>query len=81
MIESGWFLVSFLIIGIVLLVDPKDSGVGSNNNSVLGMFSSPSSGQQFIYTFSSVLIAVFFILTVVISAMNKKTKVVLISAL
>ena len=70
MIESGWFLVSFLIIGIVLLVDPKDSGVGSNNNSVLGMFSSPSSGQQFIYTFSSVLIAIFFILTVVISAMN-----------
>ena len=64
LIESSWFLISFLIIVIVLLVDPKSSISGSTNSSVLGAFSSPSSGQKFIYQFSGVLITVFFILTV-----------------
>ena len=62
LLESSWFIISFLIIIIVLLVDPKSSIVGSNTNAVLG-FSSPSSGQQFIYNFSAVLISLFFILT------------------
>ena len=70
LIESCWFLISFLIIGIILLTDPKNSIVGSSNNSMLGMFSSPSSGQKFIYTFSAVLIAIFFILTTVLSAIS-----------
>ena len=59
--------ISSLIIIIVLLVDPKSSLAGSNTNSVLGLFSSPSSGQQFIYRFSAVLIFAFFALTTVLS--------------
>jgi protein translocase SecG subunit len=66
-LENTWFLIAFLIIGIVLLVDPKSSISGSNNSSVLGMFSSPSSGQQFIYRFSAVVIASFFLLSLGLS--------------
>jgi len=66
-LENSWFLIAFLTIGIVLLVDPKSSISGSNNSSVLGMFSSPSSGQQFIYRFSAVLIASFFLLSLGLS--------------
>jgi protein translocase SecG subunit len=65
LLEGCWFLTSFLIIAIVLLVDPKSSL--SSSSSVLGLFSSPSSGQQFIYKFSAILIGVFFILTLSIS--------------
>jgi len=66
-LENTWFLIAFLIIGIVLLVDPKSSISGSNNSSMLGMFSSPSSGQQFIYRFSAVVIASFFLLSLGLS--------------
>ena len=66
-LENTWFLIAFLIIGIVLLVDPKSSISGSNNSSILGMFSSPSSGQQFIYRFSAVVIASFFLLSLGLS--------------
>jgi protein translocase SecG subunit len=59
LLESIWFIISFLIIVIVLLVDPKDSLTGSSTNNTLGLFSSPSSGQQFIYNFSGILILVF----------------------
>ena len=70
LLESSWFLISSLIIIIVLLVDPKSSLAGSNTNAVLGLFSSPSSGQQFIYRFSAVLIFAFFALTTVLSLSN-----------
>ena len=66
-LENTWFLIAFLIIGIVLLVDPKSSISGSNNSSILGVFSSPSSGQQFIYRFSAVVIASFFLLSLGLS--------------
>jgi protein translocase SecG subunit len=65
LLEGSWFLTSFLIIAIVLLVDPKSSLTSAS--SVSGLFSSPSSGQQFIYKFSAILIVVFFILTLIIS--------------
>jgi len=65
--ESSWFLISSLIIVIILLIDPKSSLTSSNTNAVLGLFSSPSSGQQFVYNFSAVLILVFYILTTVLS--------------
>ena len=45
LIESSWFLISFLIILIVLVVDPKSSITGGSKNAVLGLFSSPSSGE------------------------------------
>ena len=67
LLETSWFLISSLIIGIVLLVDPKSSLTGSSTNAVLGLFSSPSSGQQFIYTFSAILILLFYVLTAVLS--------------
>ena len=66
-LESSWFLIAFLIIGIVLLVDPKSSISGSTNSPVSGMFASPSSGQQFIYRFSAVVIASFFLLSLGLS--------------
>ena len=69
-LESIWFIISFLIIVIVLLVDPKSSMVGSNTNAVLGLFSSPSTSQQFIYNLSAVLIFLFFVLTTVLSLIN-----------
>jgi len=64
LLESIWFLIAFLLIAIVLLIDPKSSIAGSSTSPVLGAFSSPSSGQKFIYQFSAVLIASFLILTV-----------------
>ena len=70
LLESSWFLVSFLVISIVLLLDPKTSLTDSNTNGVLGLFSSPISGQQFIYNFSALLILLFFVLTTVLSLNN-----------
>ena len=64
LLESTWFIVAVLLIAIVLLIDPKSSITGSNNTPILGAFSSPSSGQRFIYQFSAILIALFFVLTV-----------------
>ena len=58
------------IILIILLVNPKTPLTGSNANTVLGLFSSPSSGQQFIYNFSAVLILGFFVLTTFLSYIN-----------
>ena len=65
--EVSWFVVSVTIIGVVLLVDPKSSISGTTNTAVAGLFTSPSSGQQFIYRFSAVLITLFFILTITLS--------------
>ena len=67
LIESLWFVIALLVITIVLLVDPKSSSVGSGNSSVLRAFSSPRSEQNFIYRLSAVLIAIFLILTILIS--------------
>jgi protein translocase SecG subunit len=67
LLESLWFLVALLVIAIVLLVDPKSSSMGSGNNSVLRAFSSPRSGQSFIYRFSAVLVSCFLLLTILLS--------------
>jgi protein translocase SecG subunit len=69
-LESIWFIIALLVIAIVLLVDPKSSSMGSGNSSVLRAFSSPRSGQSFIYRFSALLIASFFILTILLSYIN-----------
>ena len=70
LLESCWFLVAFLIITIVLLVDPASSTPGFGANSVLGGLATPSSQQKFIYRFSAVLIVSFFTLTTVLSVLN-----------
>ena len=64
LLESSWFIISLLIIGIVLLVDPKSSLAGPNNSTMLGV---NSSSEQSIYKFSAVLILLFFILTTLLS--------------
>jgi len=69
-LESIWFIIALLVISIVLLVDPKSSSMGSGNSSVLRAFSSPRSGQSFIYRFSALLISCFFILTILLSYIN-----------
>ena len=68
--ENIWFLISFAIIVIILLVDPKSSSTGLNENSLLGLFSSRSSGQDFIYNFSAILIFCFFVLSLILSLDN-----------
>ncbi len=70
LLESSWFLVAFLIITIVLLVDPKSSASGSSNSTLLGSFSTPSTEQKFIYRVSAILIASFFILTTILSSFS-----------
>ena len=70
LLESSWFLISILIIAIVLILDPKSSITGSSTNTVLGLFSSASSGQKFIYNFSAILILLFFVLTTLLSLNN-----------
>ena len=70
LLESTWFLISFLVITVVLLIDPKSSLTDSNTSGVLGMFSSPNSGQQFIYNVSAVLILLFFVLSTILSLDN-----------
>jgi len=68
LLERSWFLVAFLIIAIVLLIDPKSLASGSNANAIFGSFATPSSEQKFIYRFSAILIAIFFILTLTLSS-------------
>ena len=70
LLESTWFLISFLVITVVLLIDTQSSLTDSNTNGVLGLFSRPSSGQQFIYNFSALRILLFFVLTTVLSLDN-----------
>jgi preprotein translocase subunit SecG len=65
--ESSWFLISSMIILIVVLIDPKNSIASSSSNGILGLFKSRSSGQQFIYNFNSILILVFFVLSILLS--------------
>ena len=70
LLESSWFLVAILIIAIVLLIDPKSSTTGSGTNQILGGFATPSSEQKFIYRISAILIAIFFLLTTIISFLD-----------
>ena len=63
-LDLSWFVVSFLIIGVVILVDPKSSVAGAGGNQVAKLFASPSTGQKFIYKFSATLITLFFILSI-----------------
>ena len=65
--ELTWFIVAFSIIGLVLLIDPKSSITEINSGAVAGFFTSPNTGQQFIFNFSNILIASFFILTLILS--------------
>ena len=66
-IESIWFAIALALIAIVLIIDPKSSVTSSSISTVSGFFSSPSSGQSFIYQFSAVLIVLFYVLTVLLS--------------
>jgi len=70
LLESSWFLVAFLIIAIVLLIDPKNSTSGSGANQILSGITTPSSEQKFIYRFSAGLIDVFFFLKTVLNSYN-----------
>jgi hypothetical protein len=55
-LENIWFVIALSVIGIILLVDPKNSMLGS--------------GQKFIYQLSTVVIATFFILSVSLSCIT-----------
>ena len=70
LLESCWFLVAFLIIAIILLVDPASSTSGFGANSVLSGLATPSSQQKFVYRFSALLIVSFFLLTTILSVLN-----------
>jgi protein translocase SecG subunit len=65
--ESVWFLITISIIAIVLVIDPKASAPNPNLNPVSGFFSSASSGQNFIYRFSALLILLFYVVTILLS--------------
>jgi len=66
-IDTIWIFITVMIIGIVLLVDPKNSVP----NSVTGLgsraFDSPSSQQSFIYRVSAILILLFYVLTILLN--------------
>ena len=51
-LQNFWFLISFLLIGIILLIDPKNSFRDLLTAIFLG-FSSPNQGQEFIYQVAS----------------------------
>ena len=65
--ESFWFASAIAIIFIVLVIDPKNSVQSTTAGAISGFFSSPSSGQNFIYKFSAFLILLFYLLTVYLS--------------
>ena len=67
LVESIWFGIQLFIIVIVLLIDPKNSMNGTSNATIMSSFSSPSSGQSFIYRLSALLITLFYILTIILS--------------
>ena len=66
-VETVWFAITFSIIAIVIVIDPKNSVPNSSTSPVSGFFSSPSSGQNFIYRFSALLIILFYVLTILLS--------------
>ena len=67
LLENIWFLTTFMIISIILLTDPKESSSGYGSSPLVGLFSSTSSGQKFVTRFNWALIAIFLVLSVVLS--------------
>ena len=67
LIEKVWFLITFSIISIILITDPKDPVATSSTTPIATLFSSASKGQKFITRLNWVLILLFFILTTVLS--------------
>jgi len=65
-LEIFWFLIASIIITTVIVIDPKNTVIGSGSNTVLSGLSSPSSRQNFVLNFNNILIATFFSLTLVL---------------
>ena len=67
LIEKVWFLITFSIISIILLTDPKDPISNSSPAPVAGLFSSASKGQKFITNLNWFMILLFFLITILLS--------------
>lgn len=71
LLEKLWVLINILIVLIILLTDPKTSSLtGTWSNQISSAFVSASDGQKFIKQFNWILIATFFLLTVLLSYMS-----------
>lgn len=64
LLEKIWILTSFLIIFLILSMDPKASIAGTWSTQLSTIFGSTSEGQNFIKQLNWILIIVFFLLTI-----------------
>lgn len=62
-----WFFICFTLIAIVIIVDPKTSNMGSGSNQNMGIFSSSTSEQRFIYRLSAILIFAYLLLSLILN--------------
>ena len=67
LIESIWFLVSFLLILITLIVDPKEVLNVTNQNSSIDASSNYGSEQPLIMNFTMGLVLCFLVLTILLN--------------
>lgn len=66
-IEIFWFLAGITIIFIILSTDPKSSANSAQSNQLTMLFSRASEGQSFLRKFTWSIIALFLILTIILS--------------
>lgn len=63
LLEIIWVTLVILIIGIILITDPKTSNIGINNNIITSNLDS----QKFVRKLSWVFIGAFYFLTILIN--------------
>ena len=67
MVENIWFIIIVTIVLIILSTDPKSYAAGTQENQLNMLFSNASDGQEVLRTFTWVLIALFYIITLLLS--------------
>jgi len=66
MSEKVWFAIVLILIAIILSTDPKTSIGGAQKNQLNMLFSSASDSQNFLRTFTWIVIATFYITTLLL---------------
>ena len=66
-LENIWLLAAVILVLVILSQDPKSATSGVSNNQLSMLFSSAPKSQEFLRTFTWVLVFTFFIVTIVIN--------------
>ena len=67
LLEKIWSLVGFVLIFLILIMDPKNSASNLGSGEMSMLFNSASESQEFLKRFTWTLLATFFMLTISIN--------------